>query len=221
MFANRFTVLIDACSLAGVLKRSLILTLAEAELFRLRWSVPILDETERAIAKMTAAKGLADSEARAAASRRIMQAAFDEAMVVGFEHLLPICQFLPDPGDAHVLAAAIQCQAAVIVTENTKDFPPAILHRHAMEPKTADEFVADTLNLDIARGVAALRQMRMSWRRPEITADELLLKMEADGSLSATSRRSRPNNDISPESPFRPDQCDLTKSVSDRPKAVH
>lgn len=38
MFANRFTALIDACALAGALKRNLLLTLAEAEFFRLRWS---------------------------------------------------------------------------------------------------------------------------------------------------------------------------------------
>jgi predicted nucleic acid-binding protein len=181
MFANRFTVLIDACSLAGVLKRSLILTLAEAELFRLRWSKQILDETERAIAKISFAKGHSDAHTRATEARRKMQEAFDEAMVVEFEHLLPICQSLPDSGDAHVLAAAIQCRAAVIVTENIKHFPKNILRRYVLEPKTADEFIADTLNLDIGRGVAALRQMRESWRRPEITPDELLLKMEADG----------------------------------------
>lgn len=51
MFANRFTAFIDACSLAGALKRNLLLTLAEAEFFRLRWSIKVLDETEAAIAK--------------------------------------------------------------------------------------------------------------------------------------------------------------------------
>jgi hypothetical protein len=33
------------------LKRNLLLTLAEADFFRLRWSEEILDETERAIAQ--------------------------------------------------------------------------------------------------------------------------------------------------------------------------
>lgn len=49
MFANRFTALIDACVLAGALKRNLILSLAAAEFFRIRWSTRILDETETAI----------------------------------------------------------------------------------------------------------------------------------------------------------------------------
>jgi hypothetical protein len=73
----------------------------------------------------------------------------------------------------------------VIVTENIKQFLPNILRRYVLEPKTADEFIADALNLDIGRGVAALRQMRERWRRPEITPDELLLKMEA-GSMPKT-----------------------------------
>jgi len=50
LFANRYTVFIDACTLASALKRNLLLTLAEAEFFRVRWSVQVLDETQRAIA---------------------------------------------------------------------------------------------------------------------------------------------------------------------------
>ena len=36
--SDHFTALLDACVLAGVLKRNLLLSLAEAELFRPRWS---------------------------------------------------------------------------------------------------------------------------------------------------------------------------------------
>ena len=50
MFANRYTAVVDACSLVGTLRRNLLLTLAEAEFFRIRWSEVILDETETAIA---------------------------------------------------------------------------------------------------------------------------------------------------------------------------
>lgn len=38
VFANRYTAFVDACSLVGVLKRNLLLTLAEAGFFRIRWS---------------------------------------------------------------------------------------------------------------------------------------------------------------------------------------
>ncbi len=57
MFANRFTVLVDACSLVSALGRNTILSLAEAELFRVRWSEEILRETELALAGMFATHG--------------------------------------------------------------------------------------------------------------------------------------------------------------------
>ena len=51
MFANRFTVVADACVLVPPLVRNLLLSLAEAELFRLRWSERIMDEFERGFAR--------------------------------------------------------------------------------------------------------------------------------------------------------------------------
>ncbi len=51
-YADRFTALIDACVLAGALRRNILLSLAEAGLFRPRWSARILDET--GIAKLLA-----------------------------------------------------------------------------------------------------------------------------------------------------------------------
>ena len=44
---NRYAAIIDACVLGGGLKRNIILSLAEAGLFRPYWSARILDETER------------------------------------------------------------------------------------------------------------------------------------------------------------------------------
>jgi hypothetical protein len=191
VFANRYTALVDACSLASALKRNLLLTLAEAEFFRLRWSGQILDETERAIDRILTRKGVEDATERAARARRSMEAAFDEATVSDFEALIPSCETLPDKKDAHVLAAALKTQAAAIVTENIRDFPKEILGSLNLEAKTADEFIADTLSLDIGRGVAALRRMRERFANPAVTPEELLLKMEADG-LQETANVLRP-----------------------------
>lgn len=185
MFANRFTALIDACSLASTLKRNLLLTLAEAEFFRVRWSAQILDEAERAIARIASAKYHSDAAERAKRARAAMERAFEDAAVEDFEALLPACSGLPDPNDAHVLAAAMKTQAAMIVTENLRDFPADILAPLNLEAKSADAFVADTISLDIGRAVAALRTMRKRLKQPALTADELLLKMEAEG-LSET-----------------------------------
>lgn len=181
MFANRYTAFIDACTLAGTLKRNLLLTLAEAEFFRVRWSRKVMDETEVAIAKILTGKGAADPTRHANRARVVMEAAFEDAAVEEYEAFLPACDGLPDPGDAHVLAAALKTQAATIVTENLRDFPDEFLRSRNMEVRSADQFIADTIALDPGRAVAAIRLMRQRLKRPEKTAEMLLLDMEADG----------------------------------------
>jgi hypothetical protein len=158
VFANRFTAFVDACTLAGALKRNLLLSLAEAEFFRIRWSARVLEETEKAIAKIYEKRGTSQNEAaeHGKRARAKMEIAFEDAMVVGYDHLLPLATNLPDPDDA----AAAQIQAAIIVTENLKDFPSNVLDPLNIEAKSADAFIADTIALDPGRAVAAIRQMR-------------------------------------------------------------
>jgi len=181
LFANRFTAFVDACSLVGVLKRNLLLTLAEADFYRLRWSVPVLDEVERAIARLFTERGHPAPATEATRQRLRMETAFEEAMVSDFEAFLPSCTGLPDPNDAHVVAAALKTQAFTIVTDNLKDFPPAFLSTLNLEARSTDGFLADTIALEPGRAVAAIRTMRKRLKKPEITAERLLISMEAEG----------------------------------------
>jgi len=50
----------------------LLLTLAEAEFFRLRWSATILDETQKGIEEILADKDVADAAERASRARASM-----------------------------------------------------------------------------------------------------------------------------------------------------
>lgn len=181
MFANRFTALIDACTLADTLRRNLLLTLAEEEFFRVRWSQTILDETQAAIFKMLLSKDTADADEKSARAIGHMERAFEDAKVVGFDGYLPSCAGLPDPGDAHVAAAALKTQAALIVTENLKDFPAAVLVPLNLEAKSADAFIADTIALETGRAVQAIQRMRLRFKKPELSAEQLLLEMDARG----------------------------------------
>jgi predicted nucleic acid-binding protein len=181
VFANRFTALIDACTLADTLRRNLLLTLAEEEFFRVRWSQPILDETRAAVHKMLLSKAAIDAEVKSARAILHMERAFEDAIVVDFDGYLPSCNGLPDPDDAHVVAAALKTQAALIVTENLKDFPAAILETLNLEAKSADAFIADTIALETGRAVQAIQRMRLRFKKPELSADQLLLEMEARG----------------------------------------
>lgn len=181
MFANRFTALIDACALASALKRNLLLTLAEAEFFRIRWSDKILDETEIAIESILRDKGVEDATERAARARKAMVTAFEEACVGDFTGMMGAVAGLPDENDRHVVAAALKTSASVIVTDNLKDFPGPVLTPLNLEARSADAFIADTIALDTGRAVAAIRRMRARLKKPEKTADTLLLDMEAAG----------------------------------------
>jgi hypothetical protein len=126
MFANRFTVVVDACSLFSPLTRNLLLSLAEAEFFRLRWSTEILGEVERAIARSYAKLGVDDGAVGAARARSAMERAFEEATVTGYKELLSRSGELSDPNDAHVIAAALKTRPSV--TENLRHFPTLILN---------------------------------------------------------------------------------------------
>lgn len=194
MFANRYTAFIDACVLVSTLRRNLLLTLAEAEFFRIRWSAEVLGETQRAIEGILLNKDTPADEAAAKAVRAVaaMQRAFEEAEVQDFENLVCACQGMPDEKDIHVLAAALKTQAATIVTENLKDFPSAVLEPLNIEARTADDFIADTIALDTGRAIAAIRIMRERLKRPERSAEDLLLDMEAAG-LVATVDVLRPH----------------------------
>lgn len=181
MFANRYTVFIDACSLAGALKRNVLLTLAEVEFFRVQWSAEVLAEAESALVEIFTKKGIPEPAVMAATQRQRMQDAFPEAMVSDYGAFMTIASGLPDTDDTHVLAAALKGQASTIVTDNMRDFPENVLTHLGIEVKSTDDFLANTIELDIGKAVAVIRSLRERYKNPAITADDLLLKMEAVG----------------------------------------
>lgn len=183
MFANRYTAFIDACVLAGALKRNLLLSLAEAEFFRIRWSRNVLEETESAISKILKDRGAHDFVEKARLAREQIERAFEDALVEHFDDFLSASRGIPDEKDHHVLAAALKTHASVIVTDNIKDFPASHLIVLNLEARTSDEFIADTIALDEGRAVEAIRRMRYRFKNPPKEPEELLLDMEAVGLL--------------------------------------
>jgi predicted nucleic acid-binding protein len=145
MFANRYTVVLDACVLAPAANRNLVLSLAEAKFFRPRWSEKILSEAEGAIERMIQKRvpESTDASIRAAKAVADMKRAFPESCVDDAYKVYEGGVKLPDEGDRHVLAAAIHCRASTIVTDNLKHFPKEQLAPHNLEAKSADDFIAD------------------------------------------------------------------------------
>ncbi|PKR87436.1 PIN domain-containing protein [Pleomorphomonas diazotrophica] len=187
MFANRFTAFVDANVLAGALKRNLLLTLAEAGHFRVRWSAIVLGETERAIEAILEDRGEGDARTRAAKHRAAMERAFEDANVADYSEFLHLGDHLPDPNDGHVLAAALKAKADVIVTDNLKHFPTEVLSPLGLNALSADVFIANTVALETASAIPALRKMRERFQKPEMDAEQLLIRMEAIGLLETTS----------------------------------
>ena len=157
------------------------MSLAEAELFRVRWSAEILMETERALTKIFAAHEHDAPAVLAARQVSVIRRAFPEALVDEYSGLEPEAGTLPDAGDAHVIAAALQCRASVLVTENIRHFPTSVLGPMAIEVKTSDDFIADAIDLDPLRAVNAIAEMRARFNNPQLSSAALILRYESQG----------------------------------------
>ncbi len=178
--SDRFTALLDANVLYPFMVRDVLLTLAYAGLYRPLWTNTITDEWRR---NLIAAKPHLEPNLRDTVET--MERAFPEAIVGGYEDLIPSFD-LPDPDDRHVLAAAVKGSASLIVTENLGDFPEAILSQYGIEACTADEFIVNTIQLYTTDAVAALREMRSRYDAPAMTPDELRLALIAAGLVLTT-----------------------------------
>lgn len=113
-----FVVVYDANVLYPSSVRDLLLRVARAGLVQAKWTDEILDEVFRNIK----ANRPDLDPARLDRTRKLMNDAIADVLVSDYEPLIEILD-LPDPGDRHVLAAAIKSSAQVIVTENLKHFP--------------------------------------------------------------------------------------------------
>ena len=159
----RFPVLLDTCILVPAVLRDVLLTAAEAGLYRPLWSPDILDALERTL---TGDLGL--EPAQASHARQEMEAFFPEALVTGYAHLS--ASMMNHDGDRHVLAAAVQGGTDIIVTENLRHFPVAACEPHEIEAISTDEFLCDLLDLDAEGMCGALRTLERLRRDLSVAA---------------------------------------------------
>lgn len=155
-------IFIDACVLAGAIRRHLVLAFAEAGLLQPRWSAKVLFETGHAHAKIVEAKPGRDGAGEAARLVVALERAFPEASVPD-DHGVEIDDRLPDEGDRHVIESAIACGAAMILTDNIKDFPRKVLEPYGLYARTPADYFASRLKAEpgakpaFARAAARLK----------------------------------------------------------------
>ena len=173
---QHWTALLDANVLYSAGVRDVLLRLADRGLFRPLWTAQIHDEWIRNLIsdrpELTAAK--------LQRTRSKMDEYFPEALVTGYEGLIPRLD-LPDPRDRHVLAAAICARADAIVTRNLRDFPADRLTPHGLQAQHPDEFVMGLLDAQLGDVLAAVRDHRTALRNPPRSPEEHLAALESLG----------------------------------------
>ncbi|KPA89310.1 PIN domain [Pseudomonas asplenii] len=176
MRQSAFTAVYDANVLYPAPLRDLLMHLALTGMYRARWTARIHEEWKRNLLLNRQDLGQTQLDRTSMA----MDKAIPDALVTGYE---PLCEglVLPDPDDRHVLAAAIRCNASVIVTFNLRDFPSAVLQPFDIEAVHPDDFIADLLDLDRAAVLEAVQAQRASLKNPPYTAQRLLERLRAQG----------------------------------------
>jgi PIN domain len=164
-----FVAVFDACVLYPASVRDLLLHLALTDLFRARWTDRIHEEWIRGVLKQRQDITRAQLER----TRDLMNQAVPDCLVHSYEGLIDGLK-LPDADDRHVLAAAVRCQAGVIVTYNLKHFPEDALAPYGIEAQHPDQFVSHLFDIDAGAVCAAVRDQRRSLKNPPLAVDELL-----------------------------------------------
>jgi predicted nucleic acid-binding protein len=159
---------LDANVLFPFTLRDTLLRAAAEGCFQVYWSEQILEEATRNLVETGVMTARQSERLRA-----IIEQAFPEAMVRGHERL--IGSIRNDEKDRHVAAAAVVAKAEVIVTLNVRDFrhlPPGI---EAMRP---DEFLGGLFDASPDAILRVLREQAADLRRPPMTVEDLLGRLE-------------------------------------------
>lgn len=156
--------------------RNFLMHLALTGLFRAKWSNAVHEEWITNLLKNRPDI----TRQKLERTRYLMDKAAIDALVEGYEHLIPTLS-LPDENDRHVLAAAIEGEAQVIVTMNLKDFPDEVLQRYEMEAQRPDEFILHLIDLAPDAVMDAAETHRQSLKNPPKSIEEFLASLEAQG----------------------------------------
>lgn len=175
---DRFTVVLDACTIFPTLPRDILLTLATHRFFNPKWSPAIRAEwTRNLTARMMAQSADSDAEKKVARIAAAMKDAFPDAEL-NSELAEPDVLQPVDPKDRHVVLTAIAADADAIVTFNVRDFAADHLKEHLhIEVIHPDDFIMDLVDLNEKRAVAAFRELRARKLRPIWEVEDLTRRL--------------------------------------------
>lgn len=174
----RFTCVLDTNVIYPMEIRDLLFWFAHYDLFTPKWSSHIFYEWEEVMRR----KGITEEEIKKRSN--MANTAFPDALVKNYEPLISGL-ILPDEKDRHVLAAAIKTNANVIVTNNLKDFPNKYLATFGLVAKSADDFIADIIDLNHEKALEAFRKSVLNRRNPDLDEYEVLDNLRKNGLLNS------------------------------------
>lgn len=169
-------VLVDSCILYPAPLRDLVMRLAIEDLFKPKWT----DEIHREWMTNLLKNRPDLTEAQLQETRALMHEHIEDCLVTGYESLIDGL-VLPDPNDRHVLAAAIHCEAQIILTNNLKDFPRSALDPHGLESQDLDTFLLNLLGAHRDTVLSALKKQREGLKRRPRKPHEFLDTLEKNG----------------------------------------
>lgn len=159
----------DANVLYASAPRDILIELALADIIELRWSPLVLDELCRALVR-TRLDYTTEKTQRLVAA---MTKALPDALVTPpkGQHLNVV---LPDPDDAHVLAAAHHAACDVLLTFNLKDFPAVAVGQLSLPVAIThpDTFMLKLLTTQAAAVLPVVEAVRQNLTRPPMSVSD-------------------------------------------------
>jgi hypothetical protein len=177
-FVVPLTVVYDANVFYPAPLRDLLIRLAQTPLVRARWTDQILDECFDNLARNR--PDLKPS--RLQRTRRLINEAVRDGLVTGHDSLIESL-ILPDPGDRHVLAAAIHAGAQCILTFNIQHFRGVALSEYEIEALHPDRFLLRLVEFDEPTVLRVLSEQEAALRQAEPL--DIVARLERQG-LPAT-----------------------------------
>lgn len=179
-------VVLDACVLYPASLRDLLLTLAALDAYDVAWTEEIFEELRR---NVVADHPGIDPDHFASHTLGAMRAAFPEATVTGYEHLIPTLD--NEVKDRHVAAAAIAAGASAIVTDNVRDFRSSMLEKAGIEILTTGDLIGRLLDTEAGVVVSAIEHLSRRWMAPARIVTEILELLAAHPTMGPAVERLR------------------------------
>jgi hypothetical protein len=179
--SSNFTVIYDSNILFGSFLRNVMIHLAQAGIYRAKWTNDIHNEWMPRLMEKYPNVRVEDAQR----IRGLIDASVPDCLVYGYKRIIPGLE-LPDAKDRHVLAAAIKAGAQVIVTRNISHFPHKILSEFDIEAQHPDDFILYQKDENLPAVIEQLRNCRMVLKKPPLSMDEFIEKFrKSDLQLTA------------------------------------